>query len=212
MDGIAARRIGLGKPAFKLDPALARDWLDRWEKNILSDARNRYCDREMGEELGWLVSPFLNGFYYGYRATDNGVWISRLADWNHAWTAHGVKEPDGFVGWPKSGSGGTVEDNLYSDSLLGEAMALRPAVLAARAILHDPALKVPFGDQARTWLKLAESTFQKWLARGCWSESQGGRPLGRARLWPRPAKAPHGLKTMRAAPPRVFPIPTTNKT
>ena len=107
-------------------PALAKDWLARWQKNILSDSKNRYCDREMGEELGWLVSPFLNGFYYGYRATGDTQWLDRLADWTHAWTARSVKEPDGFPGWPKSGTGGNVEDNLYSDSLLGEAMALRP--------------------------------------------------------------------------------------
>ena len=95
--------------AVKLDPALAKDWLARWQKNILSDARNRYCDREMGEELGWLVSPFLNGFYYGYRATGEAAWLERLADWTRAWTARSVKEPDCFVGLPKSGSGGNVD-------------------------------------------------------------------------------------------------------
>ena len=46
--------------AEAMDKALAGQWLGRWEKNIVSDARNRYCDREMGEEIGWLVSPFLN--------------------------------------------------------------------------------------------------------------------------------------------------------
>ena len=30
-----------------------------------NDARNRYCDRELGEEIGWLITPFLDGFYYG---------------------------------------------------------------------------------------------------------------------------------------------------
>ena len=49
-------------PVARMDDALARDWLARWEKNITGDARNRYCDREMGEEIGWLVSPFLSGF------------------------------------------------------------------------------------------------------------------------------------------------------
>jgi hypothetical protein len=53
-----------GKAPVGLDAALAKDWLSSWEKNILSYARNRYCDRELGEEVGWLVSPFLNGFYY----------------------------------------------------------------------------------------------------------------------------------------------------
>src|ERR1700733_415041 len=113
---------GLARDAtFKINPALAKDWLARWQKNILSDSKNRYCDREMSEELGWLVSPFLNGFYYGYRATGDTQWLERLADWTHAWTARGIKEPDGFLGWPKSGTGGNVEENLYADSLLGEA-------------------------------------------------------------------------------------------
>jgi hypothetical protein len=158
----------------KLDPALAKDWLARWQKGILSDSKNRYCDREMSEELGWLVSPFLNGFYYGFRATGDTQWLERLADWTHAWTTRSVKEPDGFVGWPKSGTGGNVEDNLYSDSLLGEAMALRPAILAARDILRDPALKEEFGEAAQTWLKLAENTFEKWVARDCWREVKEG--------------------------------------
>jgi hypothetical protein len=57
-------RAAGGKPALVLDAALRKDWLDRWEKNILGDSRNRYCDKETGEELGWMVSPFLNGFYY----------------------------------------------------------------------------------------------------------------------------------------------------
>ena len=53
-----------------IDPATAKDWQARWEKFILEDsAKNRYCDTEWAEELGWLVSPFLNGFYYGWRAT-----------------------------------------------------------------------------------------------------------------------------------------------
>jgi hypothetical protein len=171
----ALRRAGFAADgAVKSDPALARDWLARWEKNILSDCKNRYCDREMGEELGWLVSPFLNGFYYGYRATGDAQWLERLADWTQSWTARGLKEPDGFTGWPKSGSGGMVEDSLFSDSLLGEAMALRPAMLAARDILRDPALKEKFGQRARAWLKLAESTFEKWLARDCWREVKEG--------------------------------------
>jgi hypothetical protein len=42
--------------------ALTKDWEARWEQNILGDQRNRYCDKEMGEEIGWTVSPFLNGF------------------------------------------------------------------------------------------------------------------------------------------------------
>jgi hypothetical protein len=170
----ALRPAALADTPGMLDPALAKDWLARWQKNILADAEHRYCDREMGEELGWLVSPFLNGFYYGYRATGDVAWLDRLADWTHAWTVRGIKEPDGFLGWPKSGTGGVLEENLYTDSLLGEAMALRPAMLAARDILRDRTLKQKFGDMAQTWLELAESTFEKWFVRGCWREVKEG--------------------------------------
>ena len=53
-----------------MNEALKKEWLARWRENLLADSKaNRYCDREMGEEIGWLVSPFLNGFYYGYLAT-----------------------------------------------------------------------------------------------------------------------------------------------
>jgi hypothetical protein len=90
-----------------IDPALARDWLARWEKNILSDARQRYCDREMGEELGWLVSPFLNGFYFGYLATSDTKWLDLLVDWSDSWVKRGMKEPDGFMGWPKDDGAST---------------------------------------------------------------------------------------------------------
>ena len=51
--GTAPERQTSTTPA-KMDEALAKNWLDRWERNISSDARNRYCDREMGEELGGL--------------------------------------------------------------------------------------------------------------------------------------------------------------
>jgi hypothetical protein len=51
-------------------------WHQKWEKNILGGSRNRYCDKEMGEELGWRVSPFLNGFYYGCPATGDPKWVA----------------------------------------------------------------------------------------------------------------------------------------
>ena len=85
-----------------MDPGARQDWMRRWKQNILDESRkNRYCDREMGEEIGWLVSPFLNGFYYGYMATGDREWVDRLIDWAGAVVKRGVKEPDGYIGWPK---------------------------------------------------------------------------------------------------------------
>ncbi len=163
-----------GNPPTPLDPSIAKDWLARWEKHILDEERNRYCDRELGEEVGWLVSPFLNGFYYGYLATRDLKWLRRLTDWANSWIKRGVKEPDGFIGWPKSGSGGTVAENLLTDSLLGEAMGLRPIVLMAGEILKTPGLNEKFGSQANAWLKLADQVFEKWDSRSCWRDVQDG--------------------------------------
>jgi hypothetical protein len=160
--------------AAQIDPALKKDWMERWEKNIVSDSGNRYCDKEMGEEIGWLIAPFLDGYYNGYVVTRDTKWIDRLIDWTDSWIARGVKEPDGFVGWPKLGSGGLVEDQLLTDSLLGEAMGFRPVVLLSGMILKDPALKLKYGAKAASYVALAEKTFQKWDSRGCWREVKNG--------------------------------------
>jgi hypothetical protein len=152
-------------------------WQQKWRSNIIAEARNRYCDREMGEEIGWLVSPFLNGFYYGYLATSETQWIDRLVDWTDSWIRRGVMEPDGYIGWPKVGAAGTDVDQLnsyYADSMLGEAMALRPIVLMSGLILKDPSLKAKYGDKAESYLKLARSNFDKWEKRGAWRPAGAG--------------------------------------
>ena len=157
--------------AEAMDKTLAGQWLARWEKNIVSDARNRYCDREMGEEIGWLVSPFLNGFYYGYLATGDARWIDMLIDWADAVVKRGVKEPDGYVGWPKeAGASTSAMEDFYTDNQLGEAMMLRPVVLLAGEILKTPALRAKYGLKAEQYVKLAEHVFEKWSSRGCWRD------------------------------------------
>src|SRR5579859_4329162 len=130
-----------GDPTSASEAALRKDWLNRWERNMEADVRNRYCDKEMGEELGWLVSPFLNGFYYGYRATRDNQWLERLIDWTDSCLKRAVKEPDGFLGWPKGDGGGGESKEYSSDSLLGEAMALRPIVLLADKVNSGQSLK-----------------------------------------------------------------------
>ena len=160
-----------------MDESLRRDWLARWEKNIVGDSKNRYCDKELGEEIGWLMTPFLGGYFHGYVATGETKWIDRLVDWTDSWVKRGVKEPDGYVGWPKPAAAGTKVDALddYSaDSLLGEAMVLRPIVQMSGVILKDPALKAKYGDKAAAYIKLAEQTFEKWDKRGAWRDTKGG--------------------------------------
>jgi hypothetical protein len=165
---------GAAKGVSFRDTPTGRDWLARWEKSILGDARSRSCDKEMGEELGWLVSPFLNGFYYGHLATGDPKWIDLLIDWTDSCILRGVKEPDGFLGWPKGNGGGGESQEYSADSLLGEAMMLRPVVLMAARILGDPALDAKYGVKARSHLDLAERTFEKWDSRGCWREVKEG--------------------------------------
>ena len=153
------------------------DWMRRWKQNILDDSRkNRYCDTETGEEIGWLVSPFLNGFYYGYMATGDREWMDRLFDWGDAVVKRGVKEPDGFVGWPKSAGGAAkgAARTRSADSELGEAMFLRPMVMMAGEILKTPALKKKYGAKAEEYLRLSEKTFEKWASRGAWRETKEG--------------------------------------
>ena len=173
----AANPESLSDSPVGFDAALAQAWRTRWQNNILSTINqrdNRYCDRELGEEIGWLISPFLNGFYQGYLATRDLQWVSHLADWAEAWISRGVKEPDGFIGWPKSGTGGLIEGDFLTDSLVGEAMGFRPLVRMAQEIMNVPVLKEKFGPHATAWLNLAAQMFEKWDARGCWREVNAG--------------------------------------
>ncbi|HPD14388.1 MAG TPA: hypothetical protein PLE19_05530 [Planctomycetota bacterium] len=171
---LGAGAAALARSAFALDAAQTKDWLGRWEKYILDSARTRYCDKETGEEIGWLISPFLNGFAYGYLATRDTKWLDLLVDWADAWIKRGVKEPDGFVGWPKAGTGGAFTKDLLTDSQLGEAMGLLPLAIAADAIRRAPALKGKYGAKAEEWLTLNEKTFAKWDSRGAWREAKPG--------------------------------------
>jgi hypothetical protein len=165
------RRIDAKLPA---ETALLKQ---QWQRNLINEARARYCDTEMGEEIGWFISPLLNGFYFGYLATSERQWIDLLVDWTDSWVRRGVMEPDGYLGWPKVGAAGTDVDQLnsyYADSLLGEAMALRPIVLMSSVILKDPALKDRYGEKAESYLKLAQSMFEKWDGRGAWRPAGAG--------------------------------------
>jgi hypothetical protein len=166
-----------GAAKLWIDPDLAKTWEAAWEKSILADRNQRYCDKEMGEEIGWLISHYLNGFYYGYLAAHDEKWIDILVDWADSWLRRGVKEPDGFIGWPKKEAAGTDVDHLNSwnaDSLLGEAMGLRPLVLMADKIQKTPALASKYGDKAKSYLAVSEKTFAKWEQRGAFRETKNG--------------------------------------
>jgi len=160
-----------------MSPAKLTEWQTVWEKSIKNEARNRYCDKELGEETGWLMSPLMNGFYYGYMSTKDTQWIDMLVDWTDSWIKRETIEPDGYPGWPKLGAAGTDVDKLNdfnADSLLGDAMVLRPVVMMSDRILKTPALKEKYGDKATGYIQLAETIFEKWDKRGAWRDTEGG--------------------------------------
>jgi hypothetical protein len=178
VSAVSPSRIGAGlafaagPPSGWLPDSTAKDWMARWEKFILKDSiQNRYCDTELAEELGWMVSPFLDGFYYGYLATHDSKWVERSVDWSDSCIRRSVTEPDGFLGWPKVSD---VTAGFDYDSMLGEAMMLRPMVQMANEILKTPHLKTRWGGKAQSYLDLAERTFEKWDSRGAWHDSQPG--------------------------------------
>jgi hypothetical protein len=154
-----------------------KDWRSRWERNIVSPDAMRYCSAEMGEEIGWKMGPFLNGFYYGYLATGNVMLVDALVRCTDLWIKRALKEPDGYIGWPKVGAAGTEVDkldNFYADSMLGEAMAFSPVIRMASEIRKTAGLKEKYGERAEGYIALSEKTFEKWDTRGAWRETDTG--------------------------------------
>lgn len=168
---------GDATPMTRMDAAKIQEWQAQWEKKLTGGLRGRACDKELGEELAWLVSPFLEGCYHGYRATGDTKWIDHLVDWTDSWVKRGVKEPDGYVGWPKLAAAGTKVDNLnafHADSILSEAMCLRPVVMMSKEILDSPTLTPKYGEKAKAYIQLSEDLFEKWNKRGAWRPTEGG--------------------------------------
>jgi hypothetical protein len=161
----------------RMDKATRQDWLTGWERNILNDERNRYCDKAVGEDIAWLMTPFVEGFYYGYLATGDTKWVDKEVDWADSLIKRAVKEPDGYIGWPGKDPHGTQVDGLdrlFGDSMLGDAMVFRPIVLMSGEILKHRALKDKYGAKAESYLKLAEQLYEKWDQRGGWHETKDG--------------------------------------
>ena len=162
----------------KMDEAKQKDWLARWDKEIVSDTKAfRECDRDVGEDIAFGMTPAMDSFYYGYMATKNTKYVDMLVDWADSLIKRAVKEPDGYVGWPSKGAAGTPVDNLddyNADSMLSDAMVFRPIVLMAGEMTKNPALKGKYGAKGESYLKLAEQLCEKWVKRGGWRETEDG--------------------------------------
>jgi hypothetical protein len=162
---------------LKMDNTKSKLWLSLWQKNIVNANAMRYCTVERGEDMGWKMQPFLRGFYYGYLVTGNLKWADMLTRCTDSWIKRAVREPDGFLGWPKVGGAGADVDNLndfYADSMLGEAMVLTPVIFMAIEIQKTPLLKEKYGAKAEGYIRLSEQIFEKWDTRGGWRETSGG--------------------------------------
>jgi hypothetical protein len=175
----APNRAALGMTLTKMDPAKQKDWLARWGKALVKDVAGfRVCDTVLGEDLGFVMTPAMDSFYYGYMATKDPMYVDMLVDWTDALIKRAVKEPDGYVGWPCLKAAGTDVDNLdntyNADSMLGEAMVFRPIVQMAREMMTAPALKEKYGAKGESYVKFAERLYAKWAERGGWRLSGEG--------------------------------------
>ncbi len=71
-------------------------------------------------------------------------------------------------------AGEAKSKDFKADSLVGEAMLLRPVCLMAQKIRETQALGAKWGAKAETFVTFAERIFDKWDARGCWRETANG--------------------------------------
>ena len=155
-----------------------QEWLTDWNANITgTDTGYRTCATAMGEDLDWLLTPPLEGMYYGYMATGNTKYVDMFADWTDTFLARAVIEPDGYPGWPAADASGTsqtapgLQANLYNDiadSMLGDAAAFRVIALMAYQMINNPALQATYGTKGQAYLNYAETIYDKWMARGGW--------------------------------------------
>jgi hypothetical protein len=65
-------------------------------------------------------------------------------------------------------------DRLNADSLLGEAMALRPIVNMSKEIINTPVLNEKYGAKANSYIELSDEVFNKWDNRGAWRHTDNG--------------------------------------
>ena len=163
---------------IKMDEAKHREWLARWDKEISGEAKGyRTCDRVLGEDIAWGMTPIMEGYYHGYLATRNIKYVDMMVDWTDSLIKRAVKEPDGYLGWPAKEAAGTWVDHLddyNADSMLSDAMVFRPIVLMAGEMINNPALKEKYREKGERYLKLAEQLYQKWAKRGGWRETKDG--------------------------------------
>ena len=131
----------------------------------------------MGEEIGWLVSPFLNGFYYGYMATGDTKWIDLLVDWADA-VDQARREGAGRLHRLAQGRRGQHRRRaglLPPTTSWARRWRCGPMVLMAGEILKTPALKDKYGRKAEEYIQLWPSRSSRSGTRAAaWREVKDG--------------------------------------
>ncbi len=173
--GMTITEMPTGTPTT---PGSLQEWLTDWDQNVTgTDTGYRTCATAIGEDLDWLLTPPLEGMYYGYMATGNTKYVAMFADWTDTFLARAKIEPDGYPGWPAADASGTsqtapgLQANLYTDvadSMLGDAAAFRVIALMAWQMIHNPALNATYGTRGQAYLLYAQTIYAKWMARGGW--------------------------------------------
>ena len=175
--------------------------------------RTAIATRKWARRSAGLSAPFLNGFYYGYMATGDREWVDRLIDWGDSVVKRGVKEPDGYIGWPKNfaseqSQAGIEGADTITDSRVGRGDVPSPAGADGRRDSQDarPEGKVRRqgrgipsafrADRSRNGTRAAPGARRRKAASGSF------RPSG---LTPRPASGPTDMNEGRptASPCRI---------
>ena len=184
-----------GMTITEMPPATLTTWLNNWNANLTGNYNNYRgptCEGAVGEDLDWLLTPLMEGYYYGYMATGDTTYVAMFQNWADIFIARAFTEPDGYPGWPRGpasmapyyastgsteGASGTPVDSLdlyYADSFLGEAAVFRVMALMAYQMIHNPGLSATYGAKGASYLALAETIYQKWMARGGWRATTVG--------------------------------------
>ena len=133
-------------------------------------------------------------------------------DWTDSWIKSAPVEPDGIPGWPKGDCGGGESNEYSADSLLGEAMALRPVVLMAHKIKSTPHKRLQ--PNGATTLRATSNWPEKYSKNGI-RAIVGARSrmaaFGSCRHSGLIRKRASGPTVTRCGKQLVSPIPTTRK-
>ena len=119
-----------------------------------------------GENFCWHARVGLDQFVENYELTKNTKWLDAGIKYYDFLIGKMATDPDGYKGW--IGVYG-YDDKYWQDALVGDAILIEGILDFSVLILEDNALKIKYGDKAKSYVDIAEKDFvEKWDKRGCW--------------------------------------------